>query len=164
VSADVGAAARWRRGGGALCVGASAADRAGGRRRSWRRRRGVVRTRVCVRVCVGCVRGRRAARGTTVRGRPLISDGPVGQPSELVEAVGNTSFSCSGCRLYSGYEEASQISRHKSFIIATSLLLRHKYSTQSDKVRKPACPEPLPYGPEAGSIQGHVGSVTLTVG
>jgi hypothetical protein len=93
VSADVGAAARWRRGGGALCVGASAADRAGGQRsfavgssvRAARceRRRGVVRTRVCVRVCVGCVRGRGAARGTAVRGRPLISDGPVGQPSEI---------------------------------------------------------------------------------
>jgi hypothetical protein len=71
--------------------------------------------RVCVRVCVGCVRGRGAARGTAVRGRPLISNGSVGQPSEIVFfptggwgaignslisdgwpwAVGNTAFSCS---------------------------------------------------------------------
>jgi hypothetical protein len=102
VSADVGAAARWRRGGGALASGrrragfGAAAPCASGRPRrtgqvagegpgggSWRRRRGVVRTRVCVRVCVGCVRGRGAARETAVRGRPLISDGPVGQPSEI---------------------------------------------------------------------------------
>jgi hypothetical protein len=78
VSAEVGEAARWRRGGGALASGRRTGQVAGegGRRSfavgSWRRRRGVVRTRVCVRVCVGCVRGRGTARGTTVRGRHLF--------------------------------------------------------------------------------------------
>jgi hypothetical protein len=120
--AAVGAAARCergRRGGGALCVGASGgpgrwpakvpspSGPGGGGAESLER--------VCVRVCVGCVRGRGAARGTAVRGRPLISNGSVGQPSEIVFfptggwgaignslisdgwpwAVGNTAFSCS---------------------------------------------------------------------
>jgi hypothetical protein len=106
--AKPGAGGSRRGGGGALC-GVGAGVRASGRRRavsgrrgvrrsgqvagegafavgscSWRRRRGV-RTCVCaVRVCVGCVRGRGAARGTTVRGRPFISDGLVGQPSKIL--------------------------------------------------------------------------------
>jgi hypothetical protein len=87
----VGAAAlceRGRRGGGALCVAAS-----GGPGR-WPAKvpspsgpgggGAGPGEGVCVRVCVGCVRGRGAARGTAVRGRPLTSDGSVGQPSERV--------------------------------------------------------------------------------
>jgi hypothetical protein len=86
--AGEGAFAVGRRGGGALCVGASggpgrwpakvpspSGPSGGGAGPG---------EGVCVRVCVGCVRGRGAARGTAVRGRPLIFDGSVDQPSKIV--------------------------------------------------------------------------------
>jgi hypothetical protein len=128
--AKPGAGGSRRGGGSALCgrrgrcagVGAAArCERASGRRRavrrgvrrsgqvagegafavgSWRWRRGV---RTCVRcVCALAVCAAGGPRGVTaVRGPPLISDGLVGQPLELVEAVGNTTFSCSGTNVSS---------------------------------------------------------------
>jgi hypothetical protein len=80
-----------RRGGGALCVGASGgpgrwpakvAGEGAFAVRSWRQRRGV---RTCVRcVCALAMCATGGPRGVTaVRGPPLISDGLVGQPSEI---------------------------------------------------------------------------------